>query len=75
MQQELDIIDAVFQVKVREEDLGKMVEEILEWNSFMIMQLMTEVFNRYQKNINVMQIAGIETVRDLIELLQNCRSL
>ena len=73
MEQELEWIQDIFKIEVTDGQLSEKIEDVLDWNSFMIMQLMAEVWNRYQHDITVEEIGEIETLRDLAELLYNCR--
>lgn len=73
MKRELQLIHDIFKIEVTEVQLGERIEDVLDWNSFMIMQLMAEVWNRYQYDITVEEIGEIETLQDLAELLHNCR--
>lgn len=73
MEQELQLIQDIFKIEVTGEQLSEKIENVLDWNSFMIMQLMAEVWKRYQYDITVEEIGEIETLRDLAELLHSCQ--
>lgn len=69
MERELQLIQDVFKTEVQEIQIDEKIDAILDWNSFMIMQLMAEISSRYQYDISVMEIAEIERLRDLVELI------
>ena len=70
MKQELQLLQEIFRIEVTELQMNEKIENVLDWNSFMIMQLMAEVSNRYQYDISVMEIAEIESLGDLAELIK-----
>ncbi len=74
MTEELEQINEIFQSHLTNVDLGCKVEDVLEWNSFQIMEFMAEMDTRYSVDVTIERIAGIDTVGDLICLVRQCRT-
>ncbi len=72
MLEEIEQINEVFQSHLAEDDLGCKVEDVLEWNSFQIMEFMAEMDARYSADVTIEQLAEIDTVADLVCLVQQC---
>lgn len=64
-----ELINEIFEVEIQEDQISKKIEDVVEWNSFMIMNFMVEMSERYQAEISVEDISGIETMRDLLQLV------
>ncbi|WP_026526299.1 acyl carrier protein [Butyrivibrio sp. VCD2006] len=59
----------VFAVELTHEDYDRSVEEVLKWDSFMIASMMTELFDRYGKQVDLEKLFSIRTVRDVVNLI------
>ncbi len=74
MTEELEQINEIFQLHLTDADLGRKVKDVLEWNSFQIMEFMSEMDIRYSVDVTIEQIAEIDTVEDLVCLVRQCRN-
>lgn len=63
------LINEIFEVEINEDEIEKRIENVLEWNSFMIMNFMAEMSERYHAEISVDDISGVETIDDLLDLI------
>ena len=71
MRERMDALNEIFDVELSLDDLDKETGEILEWDSFHIMNFMMETEERFHKKITIEQIAEVKFVRDLIELMKD----
>ncbi len=71
MRKALEIVNEIFDCNVTERDLGRFVEDVIEWDSFLIMNFMSKMSERYQAAITVEQISEIQILEDLVELIEN----
>jgi len=72
MEKAMKVFDEIFEVPLKIEDLEKQVEEVLDWDSFTIMEFMVQISEKYDITIDIAQISAIVTVKDLIDLIHNC---
>jgi acyl carrier protein len=70
METELALIGELFKCTVTAQQLEEQVEDLLDWDSFELLNLMTEVQERYGYTLTIDEIAEIETLSDLVQLLQ-----
>lgn len=73
MEKAMEVFSEIFEISLKPEDLQKRVENLLDWDSFTIMNFMSEIYDRYGVNIDIVQISKIDTFRDLIELIKECQ--
>lgn len=66
------VFEEIFDVKLQKEDFNKSIKQVLDWDSFVIMNFMTEMEDRYGIVIDIIQISMIETGVDLLELIKQC---
>ena len=69
---ELEIINEIFETRLRAEDMNLTIKEAVDWDSFNIMNFMTEIFDRYQITLDIIQISSIKYVKDLAALVKTC---
>lgn len=68
----MEVFSEIFDISLKHEDLGKQVENLLDWDSFTIMNFMAEMSEKFDVTIDIIQISAIDTVKDVIELIYKC---
>lgn len=68
------VINEIFQINIKAHNMEENVSDVLNWNSFEILNFMTEIFERYRKEITIEQITQITTLEDLVMLVQMCQN-
>lgn len=66
---ELDILSEIFESEITEDQLDEEIEEALCWDSYMIMNFMSEMNDRYGVFITIEELADIGTIRELADLV------
>lgn len=72
MEKAMEAFSEIFEISLKPEDLEKQVEELLDWDSFTIMEFMVKISEKYDVTIDIVQISAIDTVKDVIELIYKC---
>ena len=72
MNKAINVLNEIFQIQLKEDDLEKRVEKVLDWDSFSIMEFMSEISERYEVTIDVIQISSVVTILDLLNLINEC---
>lgn len=72
MEKAMEVFSEIFDISLKHEDLGKQVENLLDWDSFTIMNFMAEMSEKFDVTIDIIQISAIDTVKDVIELIYKC---
>ncbi len=74
MMEAVTVINEIFQINIEAHNMEENVSDVLNWNSFEILNFMTEIFERYRKEITIEQITQITTLEDLVMLVQMCQN-
>lgn len=72
MDEAIKVFEEIFQLQLKEDELEKEIGEVLDWDSFTIMEFMSEISERYNKTIDIVQLSAIDTIQDVLELIFNC---
>ena len=64
-----DLLEKVFDIDIEDTDRDKLVEEIFDWDSYMIMNLLVEIQNQFHRKPDLAGFFNVKTVEDLIELI------
>lgn len=65
----LELINKTFDVKLVETDYDKKISDTIQWESFLIMTLLTEMMERYNKRIDLEALFSANTIGELVTLL------
>ncbi len=68
------VISEIFQTNINGHDLEEKISDVLNWNSFEILNFMTEMSERYQVDITIEEITRITRLQDLVILVQACQT-
>lgn len=66
------VFEEIFDIEINETNVLQPIEQLLDWDSFTIMEFLAEMSDRYCVDIDIMQISMIETGVDLVHLIQQC---
>lgn len=75
MEEKIEIVNRAFEAEIDwkdldKRDLDKKVADVLIWDSFHIMNYLVEVEERFHKRITVEQISEVESLHDLLQLME-----
>lgn len=62
----------IFEVSITPDDFEKQVDNLIDWDSFTIMNFMAEMSEKFGVTINIAQISAIDKVKDVVDLIYNC---
>lgn len=74
MEKERKLIKAWLDWEIEDRELAIPLEKCKEWDSFNIMQFMTEAEARYGIAITLDDLDSINTVMDLLEYMAKCEN-
>ena len=67
------IIEEICEVDISDYKPQDRLEDILQWDSFAILNFMAEVENQYDYQLTIEDMVEIETLEELIQLLDKKR--
>lgn len=68
-QKVLQLINDVFGTKLADVSEEAYIEEILIWDSYMIMSLLVEIEMRYQRKTDLNRLFSVKTIGELVQLI------
>lgn len=72
MEKEISVFNEIFDVNIIETDVLKPVEQVIIWDSFNIMEFLSEMSERFNEDIDIMQISMVVTVEDVLLIIKKC---
>lgn len=69
MEKAIQIFNEIFEVNLNEEDLKKDVEDVLDWDSFIIMKFISDMAMKYNVTIDIQQLSFLQSVQDVLDLI------
>ena len=70
MSNSIKIIEEICEITVSDYEPEEKLQDVLQWDSFAILNFMAEVENQYHYRLTIEDMAEIETLDDLIQLLE-----
>lgn len=65
----LELINYVFGTGLSTADYEKNIKTVLKWDSFMIVSLLAEVMERYNRKTDLSKVFNVGSVKDLVVLI------
>ena len=69
-QEILLLLSKVFEKEITEKDMIRLINEVVQWDSFIIMSLLTEVMTNYEKKIDLDNLFSVNTIGELVDLIK-----
>lgn len=66
----IEIMNSIFESNVTEESMDMPIGQAVDWDSYMIMNFLSEIADQYNVDIDVEEVMMVEQVKDLINLIQ-----
>lgn len=73
MSDSVKIIEEICEITVSDYKPQEKLQDVLQWDSFAILNFMAEVENQYHYHLTVEDMSEIETIEELIQLLDEKR--
>ena len=70
MKEIIDFLSDIFESDLTVEDIEKEVQDVLQWDSFHIMNFLMEMEEQFQIKISIEEISEIYCVRDLLRMVK-----
>ena len=70
MKEIIDFLSGIFESDLTVEDIEKEVQDVLQWDSFHIMNFLMEMEEQFQIKISIEEISEIYCVRDLLRMVK-----
>lgn len=70
MERLIKVFNEIFETSLSEGELDRDIETVVDWDSFIIMNFMSEMADRYNADIDIALISSVETVDDVLELIK-----
>lgn len=66
----LSIISKTFETDIDINDYDKNITTVIQWESFYIVSMLTEIMEITHKNIDLEKLFLVKTLRELVELIK-----
>lgn len=71
MPETIQLLNDIFESELTINDMEKEVKEVLEWDSFHLMNFLVEIEERFGKRVSIEDISMICSVCDLVNIVEN----
>lgn len=72
-EKEISEINKIFDISINEQDISAEIEDVLEWDSYNVLLLMSYIEETYQVQAALYDIIKLETIEDMIQFLRKVR--